>query len=61
MMKKFVLAAVALSMAGFVAPSAASAAEHHHMGMHHHRHCHIVKKKVRVHHQWVWRSVRVCR
>jgi hypothetical protein len=61
-MKKFVLAAVALSMAGIAAPSVASAADHHHhMSRHHHRHCHFVKKKVRVHHHWVWRNVKVCR
>ena len=61
MMKKFVLAAVALSLAGIAVPSAASAADHHHMRMHHHHYCRVVKKRVRVHHHWVWRSVRVCR
>jgi hypothetical protein len=63
MMRKFVLAAAVLAMAGMALPSVASARSGHkeHMMRHHHRHCHIVKKKVRVHHHWAWRNVKVCR
>ena len=61
-MKKFIIAALALSFAGIMAPVAADAAPRNGWhGHHRHQHCRIVKKRVHHHGHWVVRTVKVCR
>ena len=66
-MKKFIIGAVALSLAGAFAPIAAEAASPHKNQISQHKakpqpkRCRMEKKRVRHDGRWVVRSVRVCR
>lgn len=66
-MKKFIIGAVALSLAGAFAPVTAIAAPAHkgHQAQRHvkpkPKRCHMERKRVRHDGRWVVRSIRVCR